>query len=221
MVVDHQPEVQDGAHQRRIERHRHARDEIGDHRRDGADIPRGARVDARKGDDEADHGAGQAQQHQAVGDVTDPRDPAREAHPECRAGDRLAVGAAPRDLGDVPGGPGSPAGIEGAHAVDLPRDHPNLAPADHEAAGEDREDSDREPGAVRGQDHVHPALRVGRAEQREGDEVEQRETQRQEISAGLALHPDTARDRLDCGVAAATRHPRDAVARGDRVVERV
>src|SRR5918994_4116384 len=82
--VDHQPEMQERADQSSVERYRHAADQGRDHRADGGDLRGRIGAHSRERDDEADHGAGQAEQHQAVRDMADRRDPGRELELQAR-----------------------------------------------------------------------------------------------------------------------------------------
>src|SRR3954447_5677870 len=93
VVIDAEPDVQDTADQGGVERHRHAFDQLGHHGCYRRHIAGFLRIDTTQRNDEADHGADQAQQDEAGGQMADDGDTRRqlEAEVACQRGAAAAV----------------------------------------------------------------------------------------------------------------------------------
>src|SRR3954470_9883607 len=158
VVVDAEPDVQDAADQRGVERHRHALDQPGHHgcyRRHVAGL---LRIDAAQRDDEADHGADQAQQDEAGGQMADDRDAGRQLEAEV-AGKRGAAAAVPAlYFGDIARSTGVGMKVEILAGIELAAGTPDLAGGYHETNQKDAENQLADSGAVGIQDRLDPSL---------------------------------------------------------------
>jgi hypothetical protein len=160
-------------------------------------------------DDETHDRADQTQGHQAAGQMAHRRDAATHGQAQGAGTDRPALRLAVSQLCQIVGGPGAETVRRSRQAGQFRAHLPDPQGAERQADGEDREDRQREAGAVRREEFGDPAVRVGRAGEGESRQVEEREAQQQQVLT-RRRRGGLLRERLD---APQRNHPGTAAMR--------